>query len=612
MACQLLIQLRKFELMRTNLILIFLLVSTFSFGQPGVSPTKVIDGFTYYEHTVAPGNTLYGIQRMYGVSMEEIQDANPGLTESLSEGQKILIPLGKEEKTIDYTVQNKETLYGISRKFNTSVKKLKELNPILETAGLQKDQVIKVPAPQKEYAAIDPEKHQVKEEPKESFNPFVKEDSTKVEVKKRSFSDTTIVHTVLPHETLYSISKRFMVSVDELMRVNKLPNSSISEGQKLIIPVQLEEFSNVDVKSVDPFIEDAIDTVSAIPQKSEYGIALMMPFFVEHGPGYSQYISDIATQFYMGALVAVDSLKKMGLNAKLYVYDTKNDTSRVKSLLRKPEFANVDLIIGPLYGKPVPVVAEYSKRTGTKMICPLNVDKSVLRHNPNVYASVPSDVTLFNGLAKHLAVSDYDRVVLIRPSDKEGALVAESFKSTYLNVAQNGTSPSISDADEVNFKDFVKKGSRVAFVYPSDEKVKVIKFMSRLNSAAILSKEDEVTIYGTKDWVNFEEINNVYKNKYNFHYPGPNYLDYYADELVEMNRNFRLRFNTDLSKVSIQAYDLTTYFSCHFFGLNAQCKALMNDFNPVQIDKGDGFENRSVFIVEQENFELIKKAIVAK
>ena len=38
----------------------------------------------------------------------------------------------------------------------------------------------------------------------------------------------------------------------------------------------------------------------------------------------------------------------------------------------------------------------------------------------------------------------------------------------------------------------------------------------------------------------------------------------------------------------------------------------MNDFSLEQIDKGDGFENRTVFIVEQENFELIKKAIVAQ
>lgn len=600
--------------MRKTLILSFLLLGLNVLAQPGVSPTKVIDGFTYYEHTVAPGNTLYGIQRMYDVTIEEIQDANPGLTENLSEGQKILIPIGKEEVTMEYMVQDKETLYGISRKFNTTVEKIKELNPILETTGLQKDQVILVPAPPKEYSAVDPKTYEKEVEPQDvTDNPFVNEDTTEVyDVSSKGFSDTTVLYTVLPHETLYSISKRFMVPVEELMRVNKLPSASIKEGQRLIIPVQQEEYGNVGVKTVNPFIEETIDSVSAIPRKDVYGIALMMPFFVEHGPGYSQYISDISTQFYMGALVAVDSLKKCGLNAKLYVYDTKNDTNRVKSIISKPEFQNIDLIIGPLYGKTVPVVAEYSKRTGKKMVCPLAVDKSVLRRNPNVYASVPSDVTLFNGLARHLAKSDYDRIVLIRPTDKEGGLLAESFKSTYLSIAENGKSPSISNADEINFADFVKKGSKVAFVYPCDVKVKVIKFMSRLNTAAITSKEGEVTIFGTKDWVNIEEINNVYKNKYNFHYPGPNYLDYYSDQMISMNDRFRERFNTDLTKVSIQSYDLLTYFACNFFGLNPQCKPLMNEFNMWQVDNGDGFENSSVFIIEQENFELIKRGFVAR
>lgn len=601
--------------MRKSLILFFLFLGLNVLAQPGVSPTKVIDGFTYYEHTVAPGNTLYGIQRMYGVSIEEIQDANPGLTEDLSEGQKILIPIGKEELTIDYMVKDKETLYGISKKFNTTVEKLKELNPILETTGLQKDQVISVPAPTKEYAAVDPKTYEKQEEPKDlSDNPFVVEDTTVVQSEpvSKGFSDSTVLYTVLPHETLYSISKRFMVPVEELMKVNKLPTASIKEGQKLIIPVKKEEYDQVDVKTVNPFIEETIDSVTAIEQKDEYGVALMMPFFVEHGPGYSQYISDISTQFYMGALVAVDSLKKCGLNAKLYVYDTKNDTNRVRSIISKPEFDKIDLIIGPLYGKTVPFVAEYSKRTGKKMICPLAVDKSVLRRNPNVYASVPSDVTLFSGLAKYLAKSEYDRVVLIRPTDKEGGLLAESFKSAYLSAAQNGTSPSISNADEINFADFVKKGSKVAFVYPSDVKVKVIKFMSRLNTAAITSKEGEVTIFGTKDWVNIEEINNVYKNKYNFHYPGPNYLDYYSDKMTSMNDRFRARFNTDMSKVSIQAYDLMTYFSCYFFGLQGHCDPLMNSFQMSQVDNGDGFENSSVFIVEQENFELIKRELIAK
>lgn len=600
--------------MRKTILLFFLLFGLNVLAQPGVSPTKVIDGFTYYEHTVAPGNTLYAIQRMYGVSIEEIQDANPGLTESLVEGQKILIPIGKEEETIDYRVKDKETLYGISRKFNTTVEKLKELNPVLETTGLQKDQVITVPAPHKEFAAVDPREYEKEEDPIDSTNPFVHEDSVAVavETETKGFSDSTVIYTVLPHETLYSISKRFMVPVEELMKINQLPTASIKEGQKLIIPVPREEYSEVDVKTVNPFIEEAVDSVTAIPSKEEYGIALMMPFFVEHGPGYSQYISDIATQFYMGALVAVDSLKKCGLNAKLYVYDTKNDTNRVRAIISKPEFENIDLIIGPLYGKTVPYVAEYSKRTGKKMVCPLGVDKSILRRNPNVYASVPSDVTLFNGLAKYLVKSDYDRVVLIRPSDKEGGLLAESFKSTYLSFAKNGISPSISNADEINFADFVKKGSRVAFVYPCEEKVKVIKFMSRLNTAAITSKEGEVTVFGTKDWVNIEEINNVYKNKYNFHYPGPNYLDYYSEQMMGMNARFRERFNTDMSKVSVQAYDLMTYFSCQFFGLSGKCDPLMNSFNMSQVDQGDGFENSSVYIIEQEKFELVKRDLIVK
>lgn len=600
--------------MRKTVLLIFLLAGLNVLAQPGVAPTKVIDGYSYYEHTVAPGNTLWGIQRMYDVTMEDLESANPGLTETLSEGQKILIPIGKELQTMEYMVKDKETLYGISRKFNTSVEELQKLNPILVTNGLQKDQVIIVPAPPKEYSAINPDTYVKQNEVQNAIDPFTENqnEADTVTDEVNGFSDSTVIHTVLAHETLYSIANRFMVPVKELMRVNQLTSASIKEGQKLIIPVQKEKYNEVEVKTVNPFIEDAIDSVTLIPSKDVYGIALMMPFFVEHGPGYSKYISDISTQFYMGALVAVDSLRKRGLNARLYVYDTKNDTTRVRSILNKPEFANIDMIIGPLYGKTVPVVAEYSKRTGKKMVCPLAVDKSILRNNPNVYSSVPSDVTLFNGLAKHLAQSDYDRVVLIRPSDKEGQLLAESFKSTYLNFAENGKSPSISNADEVNFKDFVKKGSKVAFVYPCDVKVKVIKFMSRLNTAGITAKEGEVSIYGTKDWVNIEEINNVYKNKYNFHYPGPNYLDYYTDEVEVMNKNFRDRFHTDLSKVSLQSYDLMTYFSGYFFNIENCCKPLMNSFDMKQVDNGDGFENTSVFIVEQEDYELVKRNRVAK
>jgi len=44
------------------------------------------------KHTVAPGETLYGIAKKYGVTVESIQDANGGLTQGLKAGQELIIP----------------------------------------------------------------------------------------------------------------------------------------------------------------------------------------------------------------------------------------------------------------------------------------------------------------------------------------------------------------------------------------------------------------------------------------------------------------------------------------------------------------------------------------
>jgi flagellum-specific peptidoglycan hydrolase FlgJ len=46
---------------------------------------------------------------------------------------------------------------------------------------------------------------------------------------------TNNTHTVKKGDTLYSLSRRYYVSVDELMKLNKLRNSNLSVGQKLMI-----------------------------------------------------------------------------------------------------------------------------------------------------------------------------------------------------------------------------------------------------------------------------------------------------------------------------------------------------------------------------------------
>ncbi|MDR3251637.1 MAG: LysM peptidoglycan-binding domain-containing protein [Tannerella sp.] len=112
----------------------------------------------YIFHTIQTRETLYGVSKQYGVSGENILEANSGLSlETFSIGRTIRIPTGKKEKQtaeiietdrgakeIYYRVPAKETLYNICRTFKTSEKELLKLNPEL-AGGLHTGMTLRIP-----------------------------------------------------------------------------------------------------------------------------------------------------------------------------------------------------------------------------------------------------------------------------------------------------------------------------------------------------------------------------------------------------------------------------------------------------------------------------------
>ena len=55
------------------------------------------------------------------------------------------------------------------------------------------------------------------------------------------FSQEAIIHTIEKGETLYSISKKYDISVDELKRKNSLRSNSLSIGQEIIIKENIKQ-----------------------------------------------------------------------------------------------------------------------------------------------------------------------------------------------------------------------------------------------------------------------------------------------------------------------------------------------------------------------------------
>lgn len=583
--------------MRNWIFVVFVFCTTALFAQPETAQTEIINGKKHYVHFVQTGNTLWGLHKTYNVSVEEIVKANPGVEKGLIEGQKIVIPVPVQ--TVTHVVANKETLYGISKKYGVKMEDIILANPGVEN-GLNVGQALKIPG-------VEPDKVTNSDIPvKEDKNGKNVDSLNKVKQFTISFSDTVITHVVLDHETLYSISKRFMVPVEELQKLNGLRNTKIKPGDKLKIPVKKEKIETVTIRKVENIEKKKVDSTLLFPKKKNYKIAILLPFFLDRGEGSSEHISNLATEFYMGAKLAIDSLERLGLHAEVYVYDSRNDTLSVKKILAKPEFNGMDLVFGPMFPENVDIVARWCKENNVRMICPAVCNSGILKENPFVYNAIPSDATLMKGLAEFtLKNNSQNQIILIKSPSEKDQILYDSYRSAFLTPSFSSTRPKLIEASMDNFASFIKKGVKVILVFPSNEKSQVVKFMNSLNSASQKLNSDNIFVYGTKDWVNFDEVKPHFRNKFHFHFASPNDLNYKYAQTEKLHRKYRSAYNSDMTKMSIQGFDVMFYF-CSEFLLNQKSKQLvMNDFDLNQKGNGNGFENEHYFILEQIDFELV-------
>lgn len=82
-------------------------------------------------YTVKKGDNLYSIARTYGTTVDKLKDINNLTSNNLSIGQVLKLPSGDTTKdNVVYTVQKGDSLYSIAREYGTTVDALKKLNNI--------------------------------------------------------------------------------------------------------------------------------------------------------------------------------------------------------------------------------------------------------------------------------------------------------------------------------------------------------------------------------------------------------------------------------------------------------------------------------------------------
>lgn len=124
----------------------------------------------------------------------------------------------KGQKFILHKVGPKETWTSVARKYQISISDLMKSN--LGVVDLKTGQILNVPVSPKEAVNDSPKLQEEK-----TLSPPV------VDAK----SKTAILYTVHASETLYGISKKFNVSVEDLKKWNNLKSDTLKEGQKLVV-----------------------------------------------------------------------------------------------------------------------------------------------------------------------------------------------------------------------------------------------------------------------------------------------------------------------------------------------------------------------------------------
>ena len=184
------------------------------------------------------------------------------MSAGLQLGQVLWIPVLYDD--ITHIVQHRETLYGISRRYSQPIDSIIAYNP-------QITEVFKEGRSSSLKTSFDLYKFK-----KISENPFSTNSETSS--KELNYEDSLVEYTVHPGETLYSISRRFMVPMDTLMNRNKLQNNVLSEGQVLIIPLKKELEIKERVASDSLYFPTKTIPRQELSDSSKRSIVVFLPF----------------------------------------------------------------------------------------------------------------------------------------------------------------------------------------------------------------------------------------------------------------------------------------------------------------------------------------------
>ncbi|NRT16540.1 LysM repeat protein [Flavobacterium sp. 28A] len=584
--------------------------------EAGVSVQKVktVPSSGSITHMVIAKETLYGIEKQYNISDADLKKANPDIEiDGLKIGMLLTIPskhptkaavkkvekeTTKQEQAVYHDVLPKETKYSIARQYGVTIQQIEQRNPeVVDNLPIGYKLLIKGNPSQ----TINEVKAVAKEEITDLKNAAIAKDTVV----------SYIAYEVQPKETLYSLSKMFDISQEELIKLNPELNNGVDIGMLLKVPSK--------IAAVTQEKKEYVSLSKNIAEGRRKKMVLLLPFNVSKIEGdtinsaYSRLKKDkflnMTLDFYAGALIAIDSAKTLGLPIDVEIYDSQEskNSSNVAAVIRDNKLQNANAIVGPFYQSNAEVAAQAVGLNNVPVISPLS--KDVGNAYANLYQAVPSNEVVKGTMFDYMRAQNGNIMAVV---DKKKESILQYLRDNQKNV------PLVAFKDNGSVSAESLKGmlvkDRMNYVVMETANTWMIKTTIAAMISAMPAYQVQLVILEPNETLDFEEVKFSNLTKLKLMYPSV-IRDCVTPEAAIFDKKFKSANNIYPSDYATRGFDVTFDTMMRLvqnvkFEQTVKVAAtelVENKFEYYKKEDG-GYTNKGVFIMYYDTDLIIKEA----
>ncbi|MCX7649278.1 MAG: LysM peptidoglycan-binding domain-containing protein [Flavobacteriales bacterium] len=457
---------------------------------------------------------------------------------------------------------------------------------------------------------------------------------------------TELTHTVKKGETLFSIARRYGITLQALMAVNPGLTENIREGQVLRLPLNSVPESPLPLKENQPppiteskktegnteirLSNEKAATQKELPEDEEleersfgknpnavqctpkpssgpFQIAVLLPLDGESADTALRH-ARIAWQFYCGLQAAAKLHVPRSATFEVRIYDTGPSTAviPVQNLIHSGTLKDAQVIIGPLYAAAFRPVAEYASKLGIPVLNPFGKSPPQVSEPPQIRIT-PAQASYVESLARYLALKyQFGRILFVNGAPgRDTAFVralGEATEKALQKVRPTGkVFYRVNSVQEIGSA--LDPSSENLIYYPSTRETAVNSFLNQLRA---LQKNIPLAVLGDESWLAFSTADLDFFSQVRLRIPVQNFVTR-GDTLFDRFYNFcQKEFGTEPDFYAFRAYDILCYVMDvleNYGHLTAEClekesrRYLLSPIKLQRIPGTEVWENKGISVL---------------